>query len=177
MQTPILRLTPSPGDTPTAHTRSDALGDAVQLRFAGSVARYSHADWKREQNAEPTCHATIRYLSIGRPLALPPTFWRANPRTSIPPAQTSRSWRVRIDYIQPMTTSFYSSVTRHCRLQRLTNSTVGRAACLLNDQPIRIYVPLLMSPWVMQARHSMASRHLGTTRTLRMLERFIGALT
>ena len=28
--TPFLRLTPSPGDTPNAHTRSDALGDAAE---------------------------------------------------------------------------------------------------------------------------------------------------
>ena len=79
MGTPLLRLTPSPGDTPTAPTRSDALGDAAELRFADSVARYSHADWKREQLAEPTCHATILYISIGRPLALPPDFFTCYP--------------------------------------------------------------------------------------------------
>ena len=49
---------------------------------------------------------------------------------------------------------------------------VGRAACLLGDEPIRIYVPLLMRPWLMQASHSTASCHLGTACTLRMLERF-----
>ena len=49
---------------------------------------------------------------------------------------------------------------------------VGRAACLLKDEPVRIYVPLLMRPWLMQAGHSTASCNLGTTRTLRMLERF-----
>ena len=49
---------------------------------------------------------------------------------------------------------------------------VGRATCLVNDEPVRIYVPLLRCPWVMQASHSTASCHLGTTRTLRMLERF-----
>ena len=49
---------------------------------------------------------------------------------------------------------------------------VGRTACLLNDEPIRIHVPLLKRPWAMQACHSMASCHLGTTRPLRMLERF-----
>ena len=43
---------------------------------------------------------------------------------------------------------------------------------LLNDEPIRTYVPLLMRPWVMQACHSTASYHLGYTLTLRMLERF-----
>ena len=50
-------------------------------------------------------------------------------------------------------------------------NSVGRAACLLNDEPVRIYVPLLMRPWIMQACHWTASCHLGTTHTLRMLER------
>ena len=49
---------------------------------------------------------------------------------------------------------------------------MGRTACLLNDEPIRIYVPLLMRPWIMQTCHLTVSCHLGTTRTLRMLERF-----
>ena len=48
----------------------------------------------------------------------------------------------------------------------------GRAACLLGDEPIRIYVPLLTRPWIMQACNSTSSCHLGTARTLRMLERF-----
>ena len=51
-------------------------------------------------------------------------------------------------------------------------SSVGRAACLLNDEPVGIYAPLLMRPWIVQACHSTASCHLDTTRTLRMLERF-----
>ena len=51
-------------------------------------------------------------------------------------------------------------------------NSVGRAACSLNDEPVRIYAPLLMRPWIMQACHSTASCHLRTTRTLRMLERF-----
>jgi len=48
----------------------------------------------------------------------------------------------------------------------------GRAACLLNDEPIRIYVPMLMRPWVMQLCHANVSCHFGADRTLRMLERF-----
>ena len=65
--TPILQLTHPSGDTPTAPTTLDALGDAAELQFVDSVARYSHADWEREQQAEPTCHATMRYITIGRP--------------------------------------------------------------------------------------------------------------
>ena len=49
---------------------------------------------------------------------------------------------------------------------------VGRADCLLNDELVSIYVPLLMRRWIMQACHSTTSCHLGTTRMLRMLERF-----
>ena len=74
MGTPLLQLTPSPGDTPAAPTRSDALDDAAELRFVDSVARYSHADWKREQHAEPTCHITIHYISIRRPSAKRPSL-------------------------------------------------------------------------------------------------------
>ena len=70
--TPLLRLTPPPGDTPTASTKLDALGDAAELQFADSIARYSHADWGREQQAEPTCHAAMRYITIGWRSALPP---------------------------------------------------------------------------------------------------------
>ena len=50
--------------------------------------------------------------------------------------------------------------------------SVGRADCLLKDEPVRIYVPLLMRSWIMQDCHSTVSSHLCTTRTLRMLERF-----
>ena len=50
--------------------------------------------------------------------------------------------------------------------------SVGRATCLLNDEHIRIYAPLFMRPWIMQACHSTAFCHLGNARTLRMLERF-----
>ena len=111
MGTPLIRLTPCSGDTSHAHTRSDDFGDAAELRFADSVARYSHADWKRKQHAEPTCHAMMRCVSTAGHRSCRPTFWRATSRTSVHPSQTLRSWRVRVDYTQPTTTSSYSSVT------------------------------------------------------------------
>ena len=96
--TPLLRLPPPPGDTPTAPTKLDALGDAAELQFADYVARYSHADWEREQRAEPTCHAAMRCITIGRPSALPPDFCRATPHTIVPPFRTSRNWLVKDGY-------------------------------------------------------------------------------
>ena len=71
VETPLVRLTPPPGDTPTAPAQVDALGDDAELQFADSVAHYSQLDWERE---EPTCHAAMRYITIGRPSALPPDF-------------------------------------------------------------------------------------------------------
>ena len=80
--TPLLRLTPPLGDTPPAPANLDALGDAAILQFADSVARFSHADWERQQQDEPTCHAARRYITIGRPSALPADFCRATLRTT-----------------------------------------------------------------------------------------------
>ena len=77
-------------------------------------------------NSTQSRRATPRYvtsLSAGlRPCH--PTSWHATPRTSVPLSQTSRNWRVRVDYIQRTTTSSYSSVTRHCCQQGLTNPTL-----------------------------------------------------
>ena len=125
MGTPLLRLTPSPDDTPTAHTRSETLGDAAALWFADSVARYSHADWKREQHAELMCHAMMRYISIGRPSVLPPDFlacYLSHKRPSLPDlkelAGKGRLHTIDDDIVLD------SSVTRHCHRQALTNPTL-----------------------------------------------------
>ena len=173
MGTPLLRHTSPPGDTPATPTRSDALDDAAELRFADSAARYSHADWKREQHADPTRNATIRYISIGRPSALPPDVLTCYPSPKRP----------SLSDIQELASEGRLHTTDDDIVLLVPNPTlpptsfdkpnpVGRAACWLNDEPTRIYVPLLMRPWIMQACHSTASCHLGATRTLRMLECF-----
>ena len=78
----------------------------------------------------------------------------------------------------PRATPLASGCARRPTPHPLSDSQcpVGHAAGLLNDEPVRIYVPLLMRPWLMQGSHSTASFHLGTTLTLRMLERFTGGL-
>ena len=77
--TPLLRLPTSLGDTSPAPARLDADGDAAEMQFADSVARYSHTDWMREQQAEPTCHAAMRYITLGRPPTLPADFLSCYP--------------------------------------------------------------------------------------------------
>ena len=148
------------------------------MRCANSVARYSHADWKRGQHTEPTCHATIRYISIGRPSVLPPAFLACYPshkRPSLPDIQELAGKG------RPHTTDDDIVLLVRNPTLPLTRSnkpnSVERVACLLNDEPGRIYVPLLMRPWIMQVCHSTPSCHLGTTRTLCMLwSGFIGGL-
>ena len=167
MGTPLLRFTLSPGDTPTAYTRSDALHDTAELRFADSVARYSRDEWKREHHAERTCHAMMRYASTGRP-----NVWRATSRTSVHLSQTKE---LADKGLLHTTDDDIVLIIRNPTLPPTRSdkpNSVGRIACLLNDEPARIYIPLLMRSWIMQACHSTASCHLGTTRTLRMLERF-----
>ena len=119
--TPLLRLTPPPGDTPTAPTTLDTLDDAAVLQFVDSVARYWHADWEREQQAEPTAMPQCGTLLPAGRWPCHPAFCRATPRTSVPLFRTSRNWLVKDAYTRPTTTSSYSSVTRRRRRRRLTS--------------------------------------------------------
>ena len=52
------------------------------------------------------------------------------------------------------------------------SNSEGGASSLINDEPVRIYAPLLMRLWIIQACHSTVSCHFITTRMFRMLERF-----
>ena len=172
MGTPLLRLTLSPGDTPTAFTSSDALGNAAEMRFDDLVACCSHDDWKREHHLEPTCHAMMRYVSIGRPSVLPPdglACYLPHKRPFLLDIK-ELAGKGRLHTTDDDIVLLVRNPTLPPTKSDNVNS-VGRAACLLNDQPVRLYVLLLMRPGIMQACHSTAACHLGTTRTLRMLER------
>ena len=174
--TPLLRLSSSP-DVPSAtKTDLDPLGAAAESQFGDSAARYSHADWAREQQAERACHAAMRYIALGRPPSLPDEFL-----SSFPSHQ-----RPSFSEIQELAGKGRLHTTYHVIVLLVRQPTpqppsdsqhpVRRAARLLNDEPTRSYVPLLMRPSVMQDYHSSASCHLGTTRTLRIFECFTGGL-
>ena len=128
--------------------------------------------------SRPTTPRCITYLST-RHRSCRPTYWRATPRTTVPSPPTSRAWRVRVECVQLTTTSFVLLV-RNRTLPPIKfdkPNSVGRAACLVHDKPIHIYAPLLMRSRIIQLCYSTASCHLGTRRTLCMLERSIGGLT
>ena len=115
----------------------------------------------------------MRYIDNGRPSALPADFlscYPSNQRPSLSDIQ-ELAGKGRLHTTDNDIVLLVRNPTPPLKTS-VESSSVGRAACFLNDEPIRIYVPLLMGPWVMQACHSTAPCHLGTTRTWRMLERF-----
>ena len=114
----------------------------------------------------------MRYIALGRPPALPDDVVSCFPSHQRPSFSEIQelSGKGRIHTTDDGTVL----LVRQPNPQSAPDSQrpVRRAAFLLNDEPIRTYVPLLMRPRVMQAGRSTAFFHHGTTRTLRMLERF-----
>ena len=137
------------------------------LRY--SAAHYLHADWVREQQAESACHAAMRYIAYGLPPALLDDLLSCFPshqRHSFSEIQ-ELAGKGRLYTTDDGTVLLVRQPTPQPAAD--SHRPVGRAACLLNDDPVRIYVPLLIRPWVMQACHSTASCCLGTKRITRML--------
>ena len=125
----------------------------------------------RENNAQtPTCYVTIQYILPGRSLALPTEVLAHFLSHQCPPFSEIQelAGKGRLH----TTDEDISLLVRNPTPAHYSLRPAGRAACLLGDEPIRIYVPLLMRSGIMQARHSTASSHLGTARTLRICERF-----
>ena len=147
-------------------------GAAAESQFVDSSASCSHPDWAREQQAEPACHAAMSYIALGRPPALPDDVLSRFPSHQRPSFSEIQelAGKGRLYTTDDGT----ALLVRQPSPQPPSDSqrSVGRAACLLNDEPIRIHVPLLMRPRALQVCHSTACCHLVTTRTLRMLERF-----
>ena len=113
----------------------------------------------------------MRYITIGCPSVLPAEFLSCYPSRKRPSLSGIKelAGKERLHTTDDDFGLLVRSPTPPLTISAKPSS-VGRAASLLNDKPIRIYVPLLMRPWIMQACHSTDSGHLGTTRTLRMLE-------
>ena len=136
------------------------------------LGRYSHRDWAREQLAEPASRAAIEYLRLGSPVPFPSHVLQAV-GTHVAPSEAEVLSLARKGAIFTDDDGVDLLVRRRSAAPAPASGRPGgHHARLLGDEPTRIYVPLLIRPWVMQACHTDVSCHLGTTRTLRMLERF-----
>lgn len=143
-----------PLDAPLSARTPAALPEiptSAELEFLESVQRSSHTDWAQKQRAEPVCDAAIRHLLSGSPLVPPDEFLLRLPSRKRPPLSEVRSLADK--------GHLYAGDNGLLLLVRKLappapahlNKPDGRAARLLNDEPVRIYVPLLMRPWIMQA--------------------------
>ena len=109
----------------------------------------------------------MQFISIGRPSILPLDVLACYPshkRPSLSDIQElGGKGRLHItdDDIVLLVRNPTLPPTRSDKL-----NSVGRAACLLNDELVRIYAPLPMRPWILPACHLTASCHLGTTRNV-----------
>ncbi len=162
-------VNPSSLDT-VARSSFDSSLSTEEMDFYQSVENFSHLDWAREQRNEPECAAAIRYLQLGQPSVLPVDFFADVPRAHRTPFSEIRA----LAHKGRLYTSDHDIVllVRKPTEPPSSSRPRGRAACLLNDEPIRIYVPMLMRPWIMHLCHAGTSGHFGAARTLRMLERF-----
>ena len=111
-------------------------------------------DWKRSESSMLSRRATPRCVTslLADRRSCRPTFWRATPRTSVPPFQTSRSWRVKADTTDDEIVLLVRNPTPSPTRSDKPNS-VGRAASNLRSPA---HVPLdraslsfdgLLPPW------------------------------
>ena len=146
--TPPLFGTP-PSTTTT--TDLDAFGAAAELQFGDSAARY-----RMSIGSGSNSRAHIprhRALHHSRPAAGPAGrfFYRACPHTSAPPSRSFRILLATVGSTPPTTVSIVlCSSVKLSRPPSGSQRPVEHAARLLRDEPVRIYVPLLMRSWVIQ---------------------------
>ena len=112
-----------------------------KVRCPYPVARYSHADWGQEQQAEPTCHAAMREITIGRPPALPPDFLSCYPSRQRPSLSGIKelAGKGRLHTTDDdIVLLFLNPTPPPSPPPPDAPSSVGRAACLLNDEPAHL---------------------------------------
>ena len=132
---------------------------------------YSHSDWDRAQRADPLCDAARRYIQLGLSNPLPRSFCDHLPSHTRPEITDIPDLAAKGRLLQGDQDS--TLLVRKPITNALTSATHNsRRSHAPFDDPIRIYVPHLASPWTMHACHADASCHLGVTRTLKVLERF-----
>ena len=120
----------------------------------------------------------MRYVSIGRPSVLPSGFLACYPSLKCPSLSDIKELadKGRLNTTDDDIVLLVRNPTLPSTRFDKPNS-VGRAACMLNDEPARIYVPLLMRSWIMQASHSTAYVTLATGARCACWSGFIGGWT
>ena len=168
---PDLQSDPPPPTAPLHPTVPDLDVQDAAAHLSNTLLNYSHSDREQAQREDSLCDGTRRYIQLGCPQPLPTSLCDHIPSHQRPdPADildlNAKDWLIQGDHDTILLVRGPAAVA---------SRPVGLPARLrrapFND-PVRIYVPLLVRPWIMHACHADASCHLGVTRTLKMFERF-----
>ena len=147
----------------------EGLYSAVAIAFGNLLCEKKPIDWCEAQSRNPTARLVIKLL-------------RAKAKREDMPADELKNRDINPDEIwrllgQCESTALPDHVNRKLLVRRPTdepasrpNRKPGRYERLLGDEPVRVYVPLMVRPWVMDRTHKEAV-HLGEKVTLAMLER------
>ena len=168
---PNFQSDPPPPTASLHPTLPDPDVQAAAVHLSNTLLIYSHRDWKKAQCEDPLCDATHRYIQLGCPQPLPaslcdhiPSHQRPDPADILDLAAKGRLVLSDNDTML--------LVRGPAPVAPRPDGYPARLRRPPFHDPVRIYVPLLARPWIMQACHADASCHLGVTRTLKMLERF-----
>ena len=171
---PLLRL-PLLTDVPSV-TTIDLMPSAQLQNYSSVVLQRAirTANWAWEQQAEPACNEPMRYRVLGRPEGVHADFLSCSPPHQHPSPSEIREV---VGKGRLHTTDNGIILLDRQPSPPLTPGTqrpVGRTACLLNDEPNRIYVCCCSRPpgsCAGLAFHRFLS--LGTARTLRNARTFL----
>ena len=144
---------------------------AAESRFRDAVDSFTSADWAREQQPEFERNACIRYILLDCPPELPPDFFDDVPSHRRTPFADIKELADQGRLVYDNGVCLF--VRKPSKAPAVASGRPGgRFARLLNDEPVRLYVPMRMRPWAMLAIHANALCRLGAARTLSLLERF-----
>ena len=169
--TDVIDPPPASEAVPAAPSVDAMVLSAAETKFRDAVGNFTRADWAREQQLEFECNACIRYILLDRPDTLPPDFFDGVPSHRQTPFSEIKELA---DKGHVVFDDGSCLLVRRPTKPPAANSgrPEGRQARHLDDEPTRIYVPMRMRPWVMHPIHGKALCHLGSARTLSLLERF-----
>ena len=148
----------------------EGLDSAAAIAFGNLLCEKKPIDWCEAHSRDPTARLVIKLL-------------RAKDKLEDIPADELKNRDIDPDEVRRLLgqcelTALPDHDNHKLLVRRPTREPVlrpnrkpGRYERLLGDEPVRVYVPLMLRPWVMD-RTQKEAVHLGEKVTLAMLERY-----
>ena len=158
------------GATGRCDDNDEGLDSAAAIAFGNLLCEKKPIDWCEAQSRDPTARLVIKLL-------------RAKDKREDIPADELKNRDIDPDEVRRLLgqcelTALPDHDNRKLLVRRPTREPVlrpnrkpGRCERLLEDEPVRVYVSLMLQPWVMDRTHKEAV-HLGEKVTIAMLERY-----